>query len=440
MSDLKDSEKAWYERSSLKSLFIKAASNAMRGFHCVIASPHLVFSGTNSLIDYANYIGAYLGPNEKRILIVVDKDLVKFAEHVKNTLSGLKQIDCQIFSNVLPDVPEETIWEGVEACKAYDPKVIIAIGGGSAMDTAKLIMLFYEKPDINLYDVMAPSYMGLRKKVHSLVAMPTTSGTGAETTFIAVLKKKRPNGEYKKVEAVLYELCPDIAILYPEFVKTLPPRLVMGTGIDALAHAVGCYVLTMSTDFSDMANLKAIEMILKYLPRSVKYPKDMEAREKMQMAAFIAGVGFGNVSGGLEHGLGHSFGALFHVHHGICVGLFLCQSVAYQSKVTNRFHDLARVFGVETEGRGNDQILWDVLVKLREFMKRVGCPLSIRELEHPKISKDEYKAKIDQMVDFAYNDYCTLASTRKVDPPQFRKIYEMSYDNSLEDLMELYYM
>ncbi|TFG01347.1 MAG: iron-containing alcohol dehydrogenase, partial [Promethearchaeota archaeon] len=297
---------AWYENEDLKSLYIKASSNAMRNYHGPIVSPKTTFTGTNSLIDFANHLGSFLSAEDKRVLLVVDKDLPKFGEKVAETLKTMKQIDSRIFSNVLPEVPRSTVMEAVEVCKEYDPKAIIAIGGGSAMDTAKMILLLYEKPEINLNNLMAPSYLGLRKKVYLLAAIPTTSGTGSETTFIAVVTDTDREPP-KKTEVVLYELCPDFVVLHTDFVKTMPPYLTMGTGMDALAHAMGSYVLTMSTEFTDINNLKAIQMILDYLPRAIKRGNDLEARSKMQLGSYIAGVGFGNVSGGVEHGLGHSF-------------------------------------------------------------------------------------------------------------------------------------
>ncbi|MFX1377151.1 MAG: iron-containing alcohol dehydrogenase [Promethearchaeota archaeon] len=428
---------AWYENDLLKNLYIKAGSNAFRGYHAPIVTPKTTFVGTNSLNDFINHIRAYLADEEKRVLIVVDKDLPKFGDKVMNKLKQ-RNIDSRIFDNVLPDVPKYTILEGTKICEEYDPKVILAIGGGSAMDTAKLILLFYEQPHININNMNAPYYAGLRKKVKILAAIPTTSGTGAETTYIAVVTDTDRDPP-KKTEVVLYEFCPDFVVLHPDFVKTMPPSLTTGTGMDALAHSMGSYMLTMSTLFTDMHNLKAIEMILKYLPRSVKRGNDMEAREKMQMAAYIAGIGFGNISGGIEHSLGHSFGALFHVHHGICVGLFLCASIAFQAKVTNRFFDLAKLFKINVENRDKNEILRDLLISLRSFMDKVNCPLSIKELDNPKISKDEYTIKLDQMVEFAFNDYCTLSSTRKANRPQYRKIFETVYENKLEDLMDLFY-
>ena len=220
----------------------------------------------------------------------------------------------------------------------------------------------------------------------------------------------------------------------------MPPILTMGTGMDALAHSMGSYLLTMSTDFTDMANVKAIDMIIKYLPRSVKRGHDMEAREKMQMAAFIAGVGFGNISGGVEHSLGHAFGAIFHTHHGMDVGVYLPAAIAYLSKVTNRIYDIARIWGIKTENREKHEIVREQLEKLLDFMKLIGCPLSIGDIEEPKkITREEYNANMDQMIDFAFNDYCTLSATRKVNPPEIRLMMDIAYENKIDDLMKLYY-
>lgn len=428
---------AWYENDMLKDMYIKAGSNAFRGYHAPIVSPKTTFVGTNSLNDFINHISAFLAEDEKRVLIVVDKDLRKLGERVANRMLQ-RGIDNKFYENVLPDAPRYTVLEGAKMCEEYDPKVILAIGGGSAMDTAKLILLFYEKPEININNMSAPYYAGLRRKVKILAAIPTTSGTGAETTFIAVVTDTDRDPP-KKTEVVLYEFCPDFVVLHPDFVKTMPPHLTMGTGMDVLAHSMGSYMLTMSTLFTDMHNLKAIELVLDYLPRSVKRGNDMEAREKMQMAAYIAGIGFGNISAGIEHSLGHSFGAIFHVHHGMSVGIFLCTSIAFQAKVTNRFLDLAKIFKIDINNRPRDEILRDLLVELRKFMNRINCPLSISDIENPKISKDEYMVQMDQMVEFAFNDYCTLSSTRRINQSQYRKILEITYENKIEDIMNLFY-
>ena len=427
-------DKAWYEDEKLKSLYVKAQSNAFRGYTAPVICPKTTWIGTNSLTDFINHLGAYLADDEKRVLIVVDPALRRMAEKVANKMRTMKQIDSKIFDQVFPEVPKYSLKDGVKACEEYKPKTIIAIGGGSTMDTAKMIFLLYEQPNINFNTMMAPSFLGLRKKVPLFVAIPTTSGTGSEATFVSVVTDTDRDPP-KKTSVVLYELCPDFVVLHPDFVKDMPPWLTMGTGLDALAHSMGTYMIIMSSFYNDMHNRKAIELILKYLPRAVKRGNDMEAREKMQIAAWLATSSIA----GIEHGFGQSFGAIFHVHHGICVALFLCASIAYQSKVTNRFYDLAKLFKVKRSGRKKDEILRELLEKLQDFMKIVGCPLCIEELKDPAISYDQYMANMEHLIEYCFNDYCTLSSTRPLNKKSIKKIFEIAYKNKIDDLMELHY-
>jgi len=427
-------DKAWYEDKKLKSLYVKAQSNAFRGYTAPVICPKTTWIGTNSLTDLINHLGAYLADDDKRVLIVVDKDLRRMGEKVADKMKTMKQIDSRIFDQVFPEVPKYSIKDGVKACEEYEPKVIIAVGGGSTIDTAKMIFLLYEQPNINFNTMMAPSFLGLRKKVHLFVAIPTTSGTGSEATFVSVVTDTDRDPP-KKTSVVLYELCPDFVVLHPYFVKDMPPWLTTGTGMDAMAHAMGTYMIIMSSFYNDMHNRMAIELILKYLPRAVKRGNDMEAREKMQVAAWLATSSIA----GIEHGFGQSFGALFHVHHGICVSLFLCASIAYQSKVTNRFYDLAKLFKVKSSGKQKDEILRELLEKLQDFMKKIGCPLSIQELKEPPISYEEYTANMEYLIEYAFNDYCTLSSTRPLNKESIKKVFEIAYKNKIEDLMELHY-
>ncbi len=430
---------AWYEDPALKNLYLKAGSHAMRGYHTAVVSPKTVFIGTNSLLDFANHLGTYLKPEEKRVIIIVDKDLRKFAENVAETLKSLKGIDSKIFDNVLPEVPKDIVMEGVEACNEFNPKVMIAIGGGSAMDMSKMIFMLYEQPNLKLTNIMQPSYLGLRKKIYLTAAIPTTSGTGSEATYNAVILDTDMDPPQKR-SVPAYELCPDYVILHTDFVKTMPPYLTMGTGMDALAHSMGAYMLTHSNYICDIHNLKAIEIILKYLPRAVKRGNDIEAREQMLWAAYIAGVGFINTTAaGTEHSLGHAFGGAFHVHHGVAVGIFLCPAIAFLSKVSDRYIALAKLFGVKRKGKQKDQILKDLLERLQSFMRSIGAPISVKDNDRPKISYEDYIKNMDQMVDWAFNDVVTLFQSRKLDPPQIRRIYEIGYENKIEDIMELHY-
>ncbi|MBD3254930.1 MAG: iron-containing alcohol dehydrogenase [Candidatus Lokiarchaeota archaeon] len=443
-------EQIWYEDPALRNLYVKSASNAMKGYHLPITTPKTVFSGTNSLTDFTIHLGAYLNDDEKRVLIIVDQDLRKFGERVAKTLKDKRDIDSRIFDEVLPEVPKSKIIKAIDICKEFKPKVFIAVGGGSAIDMSKLILLYYEKPEINVNQMMPPSYLGLRKKVDILAAIPTTSGTGAEGSFNAMIYDDTREPPVKAAVA-LYEFCPDFVVLHPDFVKTMPQWLTMGTGMDALAHAVGAYVLIGSSPFTDAMNIKGIELILQYLPRAVERGDDMEAREKMQMGSYLAGVGFINTSAaGIEHALGHSFGALFHVHHGISVGIFTAASIAYQSKVTDRFHKLAEVFAVELSNKPRHEVIYELanksdeyilkglITNLKKFMDKIGAPKSISELDRPKISREEFEEKLDLLTDLAHTDNCSLYSSRPFTEENVRRIMEIAWENKMEDLINLY--
>lgn len=434
---MSEKEHAWYEDPSLEFLYLGASSKGMRGYHAPIVNPKIVFTGTNSIADFINFIGSYFAEDEKRLLFVVDKDLRKMGEKLANKLHEMRNFDYRIFDNVQPDAPKNTLMEGVEICLQFNPKAIVALGGGSTMDTAKGIFLLYEKPNVNINNLFVPSYLGLRKKIKLLVAIPTTSGTGSEATTTSVITDTDREPP-KKTAVTLYELCPDIAVLHTDFVKTMPSDLTAATGLDALGHAMGAYMLTMSTEYTDMHNLKAIELILKYLPRAVKRGNDFEAREKMLLAAFIAGVGFSNMVTNFEHGLGHSLGAIFHVHHGITIAIFLAPAIAFQGKVSKRFIDLAKLFKIESEDKTEEQILEELLIKYQDFLKSMNFPLSIQEIKAPQISHDQFMRNLDQLVEYAFKDVTRLFSTRRVTPSQVRRLYKISYENKIEDLMELY--
>jgi alcohol dehydrogenase class IV len=225
----------------------------------------------------------------------------------------------------------------------------------------------------------------------------------------------------------------------------------MGTGMDALAHACGAYVLIGSSPFTDAMNIAGIELILRYLPRAVKRGNDMEAREKMQWGSYLAGIGFINTSAaGIEHACGHSLGAVFHVHHGITVGIFTPSSVAYQAKVTDRFLKLAEVFEVELSGRPRHEVIYDLaqkpkdeilesfLINFKKFADMVNAPKSISELEMPKISKSDFDAQLDLLAQLAHTDNTSLYSSRPFTPENVRRVMEIAWENKLEDLLELY--
>lgn len=387
-----------------------------------------MYSGDLALLQLANLLKESLPKEEKRALIITDSFTKKFVKTVKFYLD-YAEIEFKVWSGAEPEVPVPTIEKGRKICEEFKPRIFFAIGGGSVIDTAKILLIKYEKPEEDIYNIMPILQpLGLRKKIRYLIAAPTTSGTGSEVTQAAVAtdtERKPP----KKLEVMHEELVPDIAVLYPDFVKDMPSFLTAGTGLDALAHAVGAYIINVATALTEAIGLKAIELILKYLPRSYKYgAKDIEARKNVQLASTMAGMSFGNSQTGIDHALGHSFGKLFDVHHGIAVGMFMPYAVQFQSKVTEKWKDLCPVFGVKTENKSNKEQLNDLTEAMKMFMRSINTPTCVKEMESPKITREQYMEKIETLADYAYNDGVSLYSNRPINVELYKKIFEYAYE------------
>lgn len=387
-----------------------------------------IYSGDLALLQLANLLKESLPKEEKRALIITDSFTEKFVKTVKFYLD-YAEIEFKVWSGAEPEVPMPTIEKGRQICEEFKPRIFFAIGGGSVIDTAKILLIKYEKPEEDIYNIMPIlQSLGLRKKVRYLIAAPTTSGTGSEVTQAAVAtdtERKPP----KKLEVMHEELVPDIAVLYPNFVKDMPSFLTAGTGLDALSHAVGAYIINIATALTEVIGLKSIELILKYLPRSYKYgAKDIEARKNMQLASTMAGMSFGNSQTGIDHALGHSFGKLFEFHHGIAVGMFMPYAVQFQSKVTEKWKNLCPVFGVKTENKSNIELLNDLTEAMKVFMRSIDTPTCVEEMKSPKITREQYMEKIDTLADYAYNDGVSLYSNRPINVELYKKIFEYAYE------------
>jgi acetaldehyde dehydrogenase/alcohol dehydrogenase len=275
-------------------------------------------------------------PNISRAFIVTDPVMIKLG-YVDKALYYLRKraqyCHSEIFSEVEPDPSVETIMNGVEEMKRFQPDVIIAIGGGSAIDAAKGMWLFYEHPDTD-FDGLRLKFMDIRKRAFyfpnlgkkaQLVAIPTTSGTGSEvTSFSVITDKKNGNTKYPLAD---YELTPDVAIIDPQFTATMPKAIVADTGMDVLTHAIEAYVSVLASDYTNGLAMKAIELVFKYLRRSYNDPEDKLAREKMHNASCIAGMAFTNAFLGINHSLAHKLGAEYHIPHGRSNAILLPQVI-----------------------------------------------------------------------------------------------------------------
>ena len=381
------------------------------------ASPEIVFGE-----DALGYLDEIEG---RRAFIVTDENMVRLG-FVDRVIGHLEKagIETRVFAEVEPDPSLETVKRGAQVALAYEPDWIVGLGGGSAMDAAKAVWVLYERPDLEPDAISPAEMLGLRKKAR-LIAIPTTSGTGAEVTWAVVLTDTK---ERRKLGLGSRENVADIAIVDPVFVAELPPQITADTGMDALTHAIEGYTCTWRNDFSDGLCLKAIELVFDYLPRAYA-EGDREAREKMHNAATIAGLGFGNALAALAHSMGHSLGGVFHVPHGRAVGLFLPYTIEFAVRGGGtRYAEIARFLGLAAESEEDGAA--NLVSAIRGLLKRLGQPSTIEELG---ISLDEFERELPKLVENAENDSCAVTSPRIPSTEEFERLYRYAYEGRVVD-------
>ena len=364
-----------------------------------------------------------------RAFIVTDPVMVQLG-NVDKILHYLRKREqychSEIYSDVESDPSVECIMRGVEAMRAFNPDVIIAIGGGSAIDAAKGMWLFYEHPETS-FDGLRQRFLDIRKRAFKfpklgaktkLVAIPTTSGTGSEvTSFSVITDKKNGNIKYPLAD---YALTPDVAIIDPQFTRSMPKSIVADTGLDVLTHAIEAYVSVMASDYTDGLALQATEMVFHYLKAS--YNGDNLAREKMHNASCIAGMAFTNAFLGLNHSMAHKLGGEFHIPHGRANAILLPYVIAYNATrptkfaafpkykeyiADERYAKLAWRCGLCNVGTETQTAVNSLIEAVRKLMKETDRPMTIRDCG---ISEEEFLAKVDELSYKAFEDQCTTAN------------------------------
>ncbi len=325
----------------------------------------------------------------------------------------------EVFDEVEPEPSLDTITRAAEAATRFQPDIIVGLGGGSSMDAAKAIWAAYERPDIPVEAINPLEKMGLRAKAR-LVCIPTTSGSGSEANWGTLVTDLEGR---VKMEIASKELVPDIVISDPELPGMMPPQLAADTGMDALAHAVEAYVSQWHNDFSDAVAVKAIQMIFTYLPESCA-TGSLEAREKVQNAATMAGMAIGNSHVGAAHAMAHSLGAVFKLPHGNIVGIFLPHAIEFNAgTASDRFGDIARAIGIPFEQPGDAGR--ELAKAVRGLMGTIGQVLSIKELG---VSEDEFLGQIDGLVERAAQSSCTLTNPRNLSVEEYRELFLKAFE------------
>ena len=386
-------------------------------------------------------------PNISRALIVTDPMMVKLGYVDRLVYQLQKNAGCpaiEIFDSVEPDPDLTTVRRGTEMMNSFQPDVIIALGGGSALDAAKGMWLFYEQPEAD-FIAMAQKFADIRKRVYKfpklgqkaqMVSIPTTSGTGSEVTSFAVISDKSKNMKYPLAD---YELTPNVAIIDPDFVMSVPKVPTADTGLDVLTHAIEAYTSILASDYTDALALKAIQLVFEYLPRSYKNgAKDPVAREKMHNASTIAGMAFTNAFLGINHSLAHKLGGEFHIVHGRANAILLPHVIEYNGDsnpskfvifpkyekyiAPQKFQEIARALGLpaSTPQEGVKSLAEAV----RKLMKELNIPLTIKELG---IDETTYMNAIDDLAYKAFEDQCTTANPRLPKVEELKELYRKAY-------------
>ncbi|MBN1663671.1 MAG: bifunctional acetaldehyde-CoA/alcohol dehydrogenase [Deltaproteobacteria bacterium] len=334
-------------------------------------------------------------------------------------------IASMIFSDIQPDPTFDAIEKGTQAIRKFAPDLIIAIGGGSPIDAAKIMWLLYEKPDIS-FDELKLRFMDIRKRIvpfpklgkkAKFIAIPTTSGTGSEVTAFSVVTDSETGYKYPLAS---YELTPDVAIVDPNLTLTVPPAVTADTGMDALSHAIEAYVSVVASDYTDPLALRAIQLIFKYLPMTYKDGADPLAREKLHNASTIAGMAFTNALLGLNHCLAHALGATFHISHGRANALVMIPVIRYNASLPSKFaaypkyryHQAAERYAEIAEALHLDAStpekgVSSLIKAVKDLKKKLDMPATIREAG---ISKEDFASRVEEMSLAAFDDQCTGAN------------------------------
>ena len=371
-----------------------------------------------------------------------------FCIHIQYFLNELN-ISYSVFSNVEPDPTLSCAKLGAKEMQSFKPDAIIALGGGSAMDAAKIMWVLYEHPEVDFYD-MAMRFVDIRKRIYDFpkmgekayfIAVPTSSGTGSEVTPFAVITDDETHIKYPLAD---YELLPNMAIVDTDLMMSAPKGLTAASGIDALTHALEAIASMLATDYTDSLAKEAIKNIFKYLPRCYDDGQiDYEAREKMANAATMAGMAFANAFLGVCHSMAHKLGAFHNLPHGVANALMIEEVIRFNSSIApakmgtfpqythphtiEKYEDVAEILGLK--GKTKEDSMENLIKAINELKTKVGIKSSIKDYVP---DEEKFIATLDEMVEQAFDDQCTGANPRYPLMSEIKQMYLNAYYNNKE--------
>lgn len=380
------------------------------------------------ILNETSYFGAgarrmladeFRGRGYVRAFVVTDKDLIRFG--VAGKVTGVLDeagIAYEIFSDLKPNPTVKNVQAGVEAFRRSGADAIVAIGGGSAMDTAKAVGIIAANPafgDVVLLEGMAPT----ANRSVPVFALPTTAGTAAEVTINYVITDE---ANTKKMVCVDPKDIPAVAIIDAELMAAMPRGLTAATGMDALTHAIEGYITKGAWTLTDMFELKAVELIARWLPAAVENGADTEAREGMAVAQYIAGMGFSNVGLGIVHSMAHPLGAFYDTPHGVANATLLPYVMEYNAESPSRakYLDIARAMGVKTDGMSVDEGVRAAVDAVKALSLSIRIPQRLHELG---VREEDIPA----LAVAAFNDVCTGGNPRPTSVEEIERLYHIAY-------------
>lgn len=354
--------------------------------------------------------------SETKVLIITDK-VVKnlFGEQI---IRFLKKKESIFFDEIEPDPKDKVILKGKDLVFEFKPDLIIGFGGGSVMDVAKMIYFLYESEKSSIYECNPITNYNLGQKSR-LILIPTTSGTGAEHTPAAIITNSETG---QKIPIASQEIIPHAVILDPKLSLRMPKNLTASTGLDALVHAIEGMTSNLRSDFSDAVNLHAIRLIAQFLPVILENnDENIKLREKLHNAASLAGIGMGNSSCGLAHACGHALGAIYHIPHGVAVGIMLPYTIEFNREKCIKAY-------IEILKNINMLEIIDPTVSLadflRDFLHKIEIPSSLKEIIN---DENDWRKNLEKLTLLAKKDILTPFNPRPLDENDFKKIFEYAY-------------
>ena len=345
--------------------------------------------------------------------LIQDGTVPKIQELLKEA-----KIETSVFSGVESDPSVSTVMNGVKAMREFNPDLIIGIGGGSPIDAAKAMWIFYENPDFTFEEAAKPFNLPELRKKAKFIAISTTSGTGTEVTSFSVITDHETGIKYPIAD---YNITPDIAIVDTNLVKSMTPKLVANTGMDALTHAFEAYVSNARNAITDGLAIKSIEMIVSNIVKS--FNGDEDARKEMHIAQCLAGMSFSNAILGIVHSMAHKTGKIFNIPHGCANAIYLPYVIEFNSrKAKDAYADIAKRLGLK--GTTADELVKSLVKMVKDFRIAMNMPATLKEFG---VSEEDFKSNLDMISEGAVGDACTGTNPREISVEEMKKLFEATY-------------